>query len=245
MIEFAGGKDALGRKRTPSFRVTAEEIVAADPEILLIAQCGYNATQARAEYLAMPYPEGWNDMSAVRNSRVYALDATSYLSRPGPRLITGISEFDRVCGSGLVPGSALLIGGDPGIGKSPLLLQVAAALAQRGVGCAYISGEEALDQVRLRSARLGLQQTAVRLAAATSIRDIVATLEARDAPDVAVIDSIQTMWLDTVDSVPGTVKSTSERPRSTPSISSRNSPNRRKDTPWPSASTIAWAVGWI
>ncbi|HJQ58703.1 MAG TPA: DNA repair protein RadA, partial [Vineibacter sp.] len=122
-----------------------------------------------------------------------------------PRLVTGIGEFDRVCGSGLVPGSALLIGGDPGIGKSTLLLQVAGALARHGVGCAYISGEESLDQVRLRAARLGLEQTPVHLAAATSIRDIVATLELRDAPTVAIIDSIQTMWLDTVDSVPGTV----------------------------------------
>jgi DNA repair protein RadA/Sms len=126
-------------------------------------------------------------------------------SEQPPRLVTGITEFDRVCGSGLVPGSALLIGGDPGIGKSTLLLQVAAALAHYGVGCAYISGEEAIDQVRLRAARLGLAQAPVQLAAATSIRDIVATLESRDGPAVAVIDSIQTMWLDTVDSVPGTV----------------------------------------
>jgi DNA repair protein RadA/Sms len=126
-------------------------------------------------------------------------------SEQPPRLVTGITEFDRVCGSGLVPGSALLIGGDPGIGKSTLLLQVAAALAHHGVGCAYISGEEAIDQVRLRAARLGLDQAPVQLAAATSIRDIVATLESRDGPAVAVIDSIQTMWLDTVDSVPGTV----------------------------------------
>jgi DNA repair protein RadA/Sms len=131
--------------------------------------------------------------------------ALSGSSPQPPRLVTGIGEFDRVCGSGLVPGSALLIGGDPGIGKSTLLLQVAAALARRGIGCAYISGEEALDQVRLRAARLGLEATPVQLAAATSIRDIIATLEARDAPDVAVIDSIQTMWLDTIDSVPGTV----------------------------------------
>ncbi|HEX2885441.1 DNA repair protein RadA [Vineibacter terrae] len=131
--------------------------------------------------------------------------ALSGTTEQPPRLVTSIAEFDRVCGSGLVPGSALLIGGDPGIGKSTLLLQVAAALARSGVGCAYISGEEALDQVRLRARRLGLEQTAVQLAAATSIRDIVATLEARDGPAVAVIDSIQTMWLDSVDSVPGTV----------------------------------------
>src|SRR5471032_2917450 len=122
-----------------------------------------------------------------------------------PRYKSGISEFDRVCGGGLVVGSALLIGGDPGIGKSTLLLQVAAALARQNTSCAYISGEEAVDQVRLRAERLGLADAAVQLVAATSVRDIVASLEAPDGPRVAVIDSIQTMWLDTVDSTPGTV----------------------------------------
>jgi len=121
------------------------------------------------------------------------------------RYRSGIAEFDRVCGGGLVVGSALLIGGDPGIGKSTLLLQVAAALARQHTACAYISGEEALDQVRLRGERLGLGDAPVQLTAATSVRDIVATLERPDAPKVAVIDSIQTMWLDTIDSTPGTV----------------------------------------
>src|SRR5215211_19034 len=127
-------------------------------------------------------------------------------STPQPdRYRSGIVEFDRVCGGGLVVGSALLIGGDPGIGKSTLLLQVAAALARQHTACAYISGEEALDQVRLRGERLGLGDAPVQLTAATSVRDIVATLERPDAPKVAVIDSIQTMCLDTIDSTPGTV----------------------------------------
>ena len=122
-----------------------------------------------------------------------------------PRYKSGINEFDRVCGGGLVVGSALLIGGDPGIGKSTLLLQMAAALAKQNTACAYISGEEAVDQVRLRAERLGLADAPVHLVAATSIRDIIASLERPDAPKVAVIDSIQTMWLDTVESTPGTV----------------------------------------
>jgi DNA repair protein RadA/Sms len=122
-----------------------------------------------------------------------------------PRYQSGIAEFDRVCGGGLVVGSALLIGGDPGIGKSTLLLQMAAALARQNTSCAYISGEEAVDQVRLRAERLGLADAPVQLTAATSVRDIIASLERPDAPKVAVIDSIQTMWLDTVDSTPGTV----------------------------------------
>ena len=121
-----------------------------------------------------------------------------------PRQITGIAEFDRVCGGGLVPGSALLVGGDPGIGKSTVLLQVAAALST-SCGCAYISGEESVDQLRLRAERLGLAKAPVQLAAANSVRDIVATLDAPDAPRFVVIDSIQTMFVDNLDSAPGTV----------------------------------------
>ena len=121
-----------------------------------------------------------------------------------PRRATGIAEFDRVCGGGLVEGSALLIGGDPGIGKSTLLLQVAAALS-KAARVAYISGEEAIDQVRMRAQRLGLVKAGVALAAATNVRDILASLDAADGPEVVVIDSIQTMYLDTLDSAPGTV----------------------------------------
>jgi len=121
-----------------------------------------------------------------------------------PRLITHIDEFDRVCGGGLVPGSALLVGGDPGIGKSTLLLQVAAAVAKAGHKVAYVSGEESIEQVRLRARRLGLGQAAVSLAAETSVRDILAGLDA-EKPRLVVIDSIQTMFLDNLDSAPGTV----------------------------------------
>ena len=96
MIEVAGGKDALGRKRTPSFRVTAEDVIDAAPEILLIAQCGYSAQQARDEYCGMSFPEEWSAIPAVRNSRVYAMDASGYFSRPGPRLITGIEALAKI-----------------------------------------------------------------------------------------------------------------------------------------------------
>lgn len=122
------------------------------------------------------------------------------------RLKTGISEFDRVVGNGLVPGSALLIGGDPGIGKSTLLLQAVANLAKSGVGCLYISGEESIDQVRLRAHRLGLADAPVGLASATDVREIIATIEQPQTPiQLVVIDSIQTMYLDGIESAPGTV----------------------------------------
>jgi DNA repair protein RadA/Sms len=138
-----------------------------------------------------------------RGRRVKFVGLTGDQAAP-PRRITGISEFDRVSGGGLVPGSALLIGGDPGIGKSTLLLQVTAALAG-GSRCAYVSGEESIEQVRLRARRLDLAEADVEFAAATDVRDIVASLDVADGPEVVVIDSIQTMFVDSLDSAPGTV----------------------------------------
>ncbi len=123
---------------------------------------------------------------------------------PPPRTRSGLDELDRVLGGGLVPASAVLVGGDPGIGKSTLLLQAAASFARAGLPAIYVSGEEAPAQVRMRARRLGLGDAPVRLAAETSLRDILTTLDA-ERPALAVIDSIQTMWLDTVDSAPGSV----------------------------------------
>lgn len=121
-----------------------------------------------------------------------------------PRISTGVDEFDRVCGGGVVPGSAILLGGDPGVGKSTLLLQVAASAARRGVRCAYISGEEAIEQVRGRAQRMGLADAPVRLATETSLRDILESLK-REKFDLVVIDSIQTMWSDAHEAAPGSV----------------------------------------
>ena len=121
-----------------------------------------------------------------------------------PRISTGVEEFDRVCGGGVVPGSAILLGGDPGVGKSTLLLQVAANAARRGVRCAYISGEEAVEQVRGRAQRMGLADASVKLAAETSLRDILDSLK-REKFDLVVIDSIQTMWSDSHEAAPGSV----------------------------------------
>ncbi|MEM1383393.1 MAG: DNA repair protein RadA [Pseudomonadota bacterium] len=123
---------------------------------------------------------------------------------PPPRRASGVGELDRVLGGGLVPASAVLVGGDPGIGKSTLLLQATAAFAGRGARTLYVSGEEASAQVRMRAARLGLADAPVMLAAETNLRDILTTLDA-ERPDLVVIDSIQTMWADHVDSAPGSV----------------------------------------
>lgn len=120
------------------------------------------------------------------------------------RRVTGVEELDRVTGGGLVPGSALLIGGDPGIGKSTLLLQVAARLSG-AMQAVYISGEEAIGQLRLRAARLGVREAPVQLAAATVVNDIAESLDVAKAPDVVVIDSIQTMFVNGMESAPGTV----------------------------------------
>lgn len=125
------------------------------------------------------------------------------ISEAKPRRTTNIAEFDRVCGGGLVPGSALLVGGNPGIGKSTLLLQVAAGLSHAGESCLYVSGEEAIDQVRLRARRLNLSGSGVDLVAATNVNDVLASLT--PTPTILIIDSIQTMHVDTYDSAPGTV----------------------------------------
>jgi DNA repair protein RadA/Sms len=119
------------------------------------------------------------------------------------RLKTGIGEFDRVLGGGLVKGSAILIGGDPGIGKSTLLLQAMNAVS-RQVSALYISGEESISQIRMRAKRLGLDGSPMLLACETNVKNIVASIE-KEKPDVVVIDSIQTMFSDLIDSAPGTV----------------------------------------
>ncbi|MEG2313976.1 DNA repair protein RadA [Brevundimonas sp.] len=121
-----------------------------------------------------------------------------------PRIKTGVAEFDRVCGGGVVPSSAILLGGDPGVGKSTLLLEVTAKAARGGARVAYISGEEAIEQIRARAKRMGVADAPVALASATSLRDILTTLK-RDKFDIVVIDSIQTLWSDAHEAGPGSI----------------------------------------
>ena len=137
-----------------------------------------------------------------RTLELVGLDAPASLPE---RIVSSVAEFDRAIGGGIVPGSAMLVGGDPGIGKSTLLLQIGARLADAGRGVVYVSGEESAEQVRLRALRLGLGGAPVRLAAATSVRDVLTTLGDGDPPDLLIIDSIQTMHSDLIEGAPGTV----------------------------------------
>lgn len=150
---------------------------------------------------ASPFAKGAKTPASAKNRLDFVPLKGSEIQPP--RRKSGIGEFDRVCGGGLVAGCAILIGGDPGIGKSTLLLQAVAQLS-KGNRCAYISGEESIDQVRLRAARMGLSDANVDLTAATNVNTILSGLKAEHY-DVVVIDSIQTMYLDQLDSAPGTV----------------------------------------
>ena len=121
-----------------------------------------------------------------------------------PRISCGIKELDRTLGGGLVAGGVILVGGDPGIGKSTILLQAVSNVARNGK-VFYLTGEESVHQVRMRASRLGLSDAPVKLAANSNIRDIVATLKEEDDVKVVVIDSIQTMFLDSIELAPGTI----------------------------------------
>ena len=148
---------------------------------------------------------GPSGLRSARKGRVVALTTLSGEIEDAPRIRSGIAELDRVTGGGFVRGSALLVGGDPGIGKSTLLMQAAAALAMAGHRVIYVSGEEAIAQIRLRAQRLGAATAPVELAAETNVEDILATLEGGKRPDLVIIDSIQTLWTDIAESAPGTV----------------------------------------
>ncbi|GGE38134.1 DNA repair protein RadA [Marinicauda pacifica] len=166
--------------------------------------CGsWNTLQEEASSEAPLSSQAGVRKRTTRRSRLELVDLGSATEDPA-RLQTGIAEFDRVVGGGLVPGSAILVGGDPGIGKSTLLLQAVARLAYAGAKAVYVSGEEAADQVRRRARRLGLSDAAVALAAETSLETVLDGLKA-EQPDIVIIDSIQTLWSDQLAAAPGTV----------------------------------------
>ena len=150
-------------------------------------------------------PPPGSGITRKSQGRIVKLETLKGTTNESPRFSTGIAELDRVTGGGIVPGSALLIGGEPGIGKSTLLLQLTANLARTGKRALYFSGEEAIAQVRLRAERLGLSDAPVGLASETNLSNILATLSEGPPAHLVVIDSIQTLWADTLDAAPGTV----------------------------------------
>jgi DNA repair protein RadA/Sms len=156
------------------------------------------------EEVATPPPPG-SGLAKATKGRALTLESLSGAHQEAPRFSTGMPELDRVTGGGIVPGSVLLIAGEPGIGKSTLLLQLAAALGRGGRRAIYFSGEEAAAQVRLRAARLGLADAPVALASETSLTNILATLAEEKRADLVVIDSIQTLWSDALEAAPGSV----------------------------------------
>lgn len=165
--------------------------------------CGsWNTLQEESDQRA-PMGSAAKAVSKSRRSKLELVDLGSETDDPA-RFETGLAELDRVAGGGLVPGSAVLVGGDPGIGKSTLLLQAVARLALGGASAVYVSGEEAADQVRRRARRLGLADAPVALAAETSLEVILDGLK-KETPDIAVIDSVQTLWSDQLAAAPGTV----------------------------------------
>ena len=148
---------------------------------------------------------GPSALKSPRKGRAVALTSLAGEIEDAPRIASGIGELDRATGGGFVRGSALLVGGDPGIGKSTLLTQAAAALARQGHRVVYVSGEEAVAQIRLRAQRLDAAASPVELAAETNVEDILATIADGRRPDLVILDSIQTLWTDLADSAPGTV----------------------------------------
>ena len=187
-------------KGLPSFTCTACGAVHRKWSGRCDACGGWNTIVEEAPLTAGP---AGKTLGAAKGRRVEVTTlATS--ETPPARAASGMEELDRVLGGGLVAASAILVGGDPGIGKSTLLLQAAASFARTGLSCLYVSGEEASAQVRMRAARLGLADAPVQLAAETNLRDILTTLDAL-RPDLCIIDSIQTMWADHVEAAPGSV----------------------------------------
>lgn len=165
-------------------------------------QCsGCHAWNTLVEEYQEDLPKGVKKLHKGPDLELVTLDGEF---KPASRKHTKINEFDRVCGGGLVPGSVLLVGGTPGIGKSTLLLQIMAKLS-KGQSCLYVSGEEGIEQVSLRAQRLNVEKSQLLLASATNLSSIIKSIDKKDGPEVVVIDSIQTMYMDTLESAPGSV----------------------------------------
>lgn len=204
--------------------VVKEMVMAKKNSAYVCNECGAEYTKWQGQCLAC---RAWNSISEVRLARAPAETGgrgarfegfagslsgvqtlESVILEEQPRLVTGIGELDRVLGGGLVPGSAVLIGGHPGAGKSTLLLQVLCLLAQ-SVSALYVTGEESLQQVALRARRLGLPVGDLRLLSETSVEQIL-QITMVEKPRLLVVDSIQVMHTAEIESAPGSVSQVRE-----------------------------------
>jgi DNA repair protein RadA/Sms len=186
----------------------------AKQKIIFVCQnCGYKAPKWLGR---CPDCSAWNSfveelsetVQKERERRQPALDKPRRIDSISTdkeiRLKTGLNEFDRTLGGGLVPGSLVLIGGDPGIGKSTLILQAVQKLAQYGLKTLYVSGEESLQQIKMRADRLTAEAHELYLLTGTCLEDIIERLEELD-PRVIVVDSIQTVFTESLSSAPGSI----------------------------------------
>jgi DNA repair protein RadA/Sms len=165
--------------------------------------CG--AWNSLSQEAASPSLAGPAGLRTKRKGKPAAIESLSAGEQPVQRIVSGIAELDRAVGEGFAQGSAVLLSGEPGIGKSTLLLQAAAAIANQGHSALYFSGEEATGQIRMRASRLGLSQAPLGLAAETCVERILSTIDQAGPTDFIVIDSIQTLWTEAIDPAPGTV----------------------------------------
>ena len=190
--------------------------MAKEKTLYVCSECGGQTSKWQGQ---CPHCLAWNTLgetlAETRTRRFQALAASGQVqrlsdvqARETPRIATGMAEFDRVLGGGLVAGGVVLIGGDPGIGKSTLLLQALASLAA-GRSTLYVSGEESADQIALRANRLGLDNADIPILTEIRLESILATLK-QEQPQVAVIDSIQTVYTEALQSAPGSVSQVRE-----------------------------------
>ena len=187
----------------------------AKPKIVYSCQsCGYQSPKWMGK---CPDCNQWNTFAEEKYEKaVHPRGELSLGTREAPtsiheidtaeegRVLSGIAEFDRVLGGGLVAGSVILIGGDPGIGKSTLLLQGFAALSQKGLTCLYVSGEESQRQIKMRAERLGIAAPNLLILSETSLERIIEQVK-KIKPGLLVIDSIQTIFSSTLPSAPGSI----------------------------------------
>ncbi|RLB11164.1 MAG: DNA repair protein RadA, partial [Deltaproteobacteria bacterium] len=179
--------------------------------VFICGSCGYQTPKWMGR---CPGCGQWNSLVEKVKEQKKVSDKRKEISSPIPikdisikwdtRIKTDMEEFDRILGGGIVPGSVILIGGDPGIGKSTLMLQVLNILSKKGIKCLYLSGEESLEQIKMRAERLRVDASELYIATGTNLEELLETIKFLK-PNIIVVDSIQTLYTDTISSTPGSM----------------------------------------